>query len=339
MPSGLMRGRTSSSDRSQTPCATLEKKQPISDGNSTPKDVRVLSRGAAYQFTLGDKLAAALSAVRQRLFPRPILVAGPYVGEFGHELMEWQAVVRARVSAYDQVHVITYPGRDYLYSGCVMHYHDLKLEKTGYRFGRFTPRQLAQLAHAHARAAGLCNYDVLGPWLVCSSFIRRWIWREQFARLAEPPVGGRLRDLAFHFRNVDKEGPDRTRNYPLDLAEQLVRLCQQQGYEVCCIGHPNYSFCPAGVEDLRAVDLRASVAALCSARLLVGELSGPMHLAQLCCRPILIWADGQWRIETCLRWNVFQSPVFVLANDTFRPEPQRVKTLIDETIRQLRPAK
>jgi len=293
---------------------------------------------AEYTYSLYDKLHGALSALRQRLIPRRVLVAGPYVGEFGYELMEWQAVVRARVPAYAQVHVITYPGRDYLYPGCVVHHHDVPLEKAGYAFGRYTPRQLVQMAHAQARAAGLRDYDILSSQHAHSRSIRKWVFQERFARLAEPPLGGRVRDLAFHFRNVDKEGPDRTRNYPLDLADRLVRLCQQQGYEVCCIGHPQYAFCPEGVEDLRAVDLRTSVAAICSARLLVGELSGPMHLAQLCCQPILIWADGQRRIDGCLKWNVFQSPVFVLANDTFRPDPERVKVLIDETVHQLRRA-
>ena len=45
-----------------------------------------------------------------------------------------------------------------------------------------------------------------------------------------------------------------------------------------------------------------------------------MHLAQLCGTPILIWADGQWRIDTCRHWNVFAVPMFVVANDTHRPD-------------------
>jgi len=49
--------------------------------------------------------------------------------EFGFELMQWQGYVRARRAHYEQAHVITYPGRDYLYENCVVHYHDIRLEK------------------------------------------------------------------------------------------------------------------------------------------------------------------------------------------------------------------
>lgn len=291
---------------------------------------------ASYQYTLCDKLLGLAEAIRPRLFPRSVLVAGPFTGEFGHELMEWQAVIRARIPHYREVHVITYPGRDYLYPNCRVHYHDVPLEAAGYRYGRYTPQQTAQQARSLARNLGLCDYDVLTPRQTCTQYHRRWIWQERFVPMAEPPVGGWVRDLAFHFRWVNKEGPDKSRNYPLALADELTALCLRAGHRVCCIGHPRYSYCPDGVEDLRAEDLKASVAAICSARLLVGELSGPMHLAQLCRQPILIWADGQWRIDGANRWNVFQAPVFVVANDTFRPSPQRVAQSIEGALRQAR---
>jgi len=55
-----------------------------------------------------------------------------------------------------------------------------------------------------------------------------------------------------------------------------------------------------------------------------------MHLARLCQKPILIWADGQSRINGALGWNVFNVPIFVVSNDTFRPSPAVVKANIDE---------
>jgi hypothetical protein len=116
----------------------------------------------------------------------------------------------------------------------------------------------------------------------------------------------------------------------------VAALCLERGHSVCCVGHPRYSYCPAGVEDLRSEDLEASIAAISSARLLAGELSGPMHLAQLCGVPILIWADGQWRLDTCERWNVFHVPTFIVANDTHRPETDRVVETVDRAVRELR---
>ncbi len=305
------------------------------DSQTVKAEKRVLSRSASYQFTLMDKVRGALGAVRQRLFPRRILVAGPFVGEFGPELMEWQCVIRARVPHYTEVHVITYPGRDYLYPGCVVHHHQVRLEKAGYGLGRFSPRELKDIANATARELGLRNYDVLTPQHVCSRYHRNYIWRQQFVMLQEPPAGGQQRDLAFHFRYVDKEGPDKIKNYPAEMADQLVNLCVADGYRVCCIGHPEYSYCPPQTEDLRALDLRETVAAISSAKVVVGEISGAMHLANLCGKSTVVWAAAQWRIDHSFRWNHFHVPIFVAANDTHQPPPERIKQTIDGAMMQL----
>src|SRR5580692_5068925 len=118
-------------------------------------DIRQAGLRATHRFSRAEKIAGALADLKIRFFPRRILVAGPYVGEFGHELMDWQAWVRAQVGRYEEVHVITYPGRDYLYPGCRVHYHDVALETAGYRHGRFTPAQLEDMAHKKAAVLGL----------------------------------------------------------------------------------------------------------------------------------------------------------------------------------------
>src|ERR1017187_9061768 len=124
-------------------------------------DVRKAGRLASHQFSLTEKIAGALADLRLRFFPRRVLAAGPYVGEFGHELMDWQSWVRAQIARHDEVHVITYPGRDYLYPGCRIHYHDVPLEKAGYRFGRLSPHQAEDMARKKAAELGLRNYDLM----------------------------------------------------------------------------------------------------------------------------------------------------------------------------------
>jgi len=289
-----------------------------------------------YTFTLADKIIGAIEGLRIRLLPRRILVAGPYMGEFGHELMEWQAWVRAQVPRYWEVHVITFPGRDALYPGCIVHTHDVPLEKAGYRHGRFTPTELKAMARAKAEELGLKNYDILTALHLCTRYHQRFILPAKFDLLRKAPIGRHYRDVAFHFRWVKKEGPDQTRNYPLERCDQVAALCEKRGLSVCCVGHPRYSYCPPGVEDLRSEDLEASITAISSGRLLAGELSGPMHLAQLCGVPILIWADGQWRLDNCERWNVFHVPTFIVANDTHRPEVDRVVEAVDRAVAELR---
>lgn len=289
-----------------------------------------------YWYSAGEKIKLALSCARQKIFPKRFLFAGPFMGEFGYELMQWQAFVRARRAAYQEIHVLTYPGRDYLYEGCKVHYHDTDLKNAGYWYGRLGPVEMQRMAYAKATEIGLKDYDIFNPSQLCTTYHKRIFWRQDFQLLEEPPLDGRVRDVAFHFRAMEKAGPDRSKNYNQKRAEELVGLCQQQGLSVICIGHPDYAICPPGCEDLRRVDLRESVAATCSARLVAGENSGAMHLANLCGRPTLLWAEDQWRIDFSLRWNPFRVPIYIAANDTCQPEPTRVAQAITDSLNHLK---
>ena len=292
--------------------------------------------GGRYEYTLRDKIIAALADLKISIFPRRILVAGPYVGEFGHELMDWQPWVRAQVGRYKQVHVITYPGRAYLYPGCTVHPHAVALENAGYKHGKFSPPQLAAMAHQKAAELGLKNYDLMTALNICTRQHQRHLLPAKFEMLGEPPAANAIRDIAFHFRQVKKEGPDQTRNYPLEHCDRLVEFCRLQKLSFFCIGHPRYAYCPPGVEDRRTEDLGASVAAIRAARLLAGELSGPMHLAQLAGTAILIWAPGQWRLDNCEYWNVFRVPTYVVTNEVRHPEPAEVGDKILTALADLR---
>ena len=303
---------------------------------ASSRDMHENAGDVYYRFTLRDKIAGALGALRMRFFPRRNLVAGPYMGELGHELMDWQAWVRAQAARHGETHVITYAGREFLYPGCKVHTHDMPLEKAGYKHGRFAPAELEAMARAKAAELGLRDYDVLTALHLCTRYHQRYLLPAKFELLRKPPADGRHRDVAFHFRMVNKEGPDQSRNYPREMCDRAAALCRERGFGICCVGHPRYSYCPAGVEDLRSEEMEKSVEAISSARLLAGELSGPMHLAQLCGVPILIWAPGQWRIDNCNRWNVFHVPTFVVANDTSSPDPELVSEMIDKAMRQLK---
>src|SRR5882757_792813 len=144
---------------------------------SHPASLEILKASlmGQHQFTFREKIIAALADLRLQFFPRKILVAGPYVGEFGHELMDWQPWVRAQVGRYEQVHVITYPGRDYLYPGCHVHHHDVALETAGYKHGRFRPDELEAMARKKAAELELRDYDLMTALNVCTRQHQRWL--------------------------------------------------------------------------------------------------------------------------------------------------------------------
>ncbi|HSY43737.1 MAG TPA: hypothetical protein VK811_07480 [Candidatus Acidoferrum sp.] len=277
-----------------------------------------------YQYRGGEKFKLFFPCIRQKFFHRRNLFAGPFAGEFGFELMQWQGFVRERRRHYDQVHVLTYPGRDYLYDGCRVHHHEIDLKSAGYWYGRFGPGDMRRMADTKAAELGLKDYDVFNPSLLCTRYHKILFWKQDFRLLKEPPLSGKPWDILFHFRSVQKEGHYHEKNYSPEMADELVRRCLDRGLSVACYGHPSYAYCPPGCADLRNTDLRQSVAAISSAHLAVGEASGGMHLANACGKPTIIWANGQEHIDFAFHWNPFRVPIYVMTTETWRPAPEDI---------------
>jgi|GEM_PF-1059351 len=296
----------------------------------------LVSGSPYHRYSLREKIQTLTLGLRQKSRPAKILIAGPYAGEFGYELMQWQGFVRARRPHYAATHVLTYPGRNYLYEDCTVHAHDIPLQSAGYGYGLLTPVKATAMAAALADNIGLSDYDIFHPALLCTRYHRSWLWKQDFRLFEEPPLPGRLHDVAFHFRAFTKKGPDQAKNYTPELANRLASLCLEQGLSVACIGHPDYALCAEGCEDLRRIDLAAGIQAINSARLVAGENSGPMHLANLCGKPTLLWANDPWRINYSLRWNPFRVPQFVAADNTSQPDPGLVCAAIRNALEELR---
>ena len=296
----------------------------------------VPGKDLTYKYSAGEKLKLLLPCAQQKILPAQNLFAGPFAGEFGFELMQWQGFIRARRASYKDVHVLTYPGRDYLYEGCHVHHHDIDLKNAGYWYGRFGPTEMRQMADAKAAEIGLKNYDVFNPSLLCTRYHKIIFWKQEFRLMEEPPLSEKPIDVLFHFRAVQKEGPDNAKNYSTEMADKLVQRCIAKGLSVACYGHPSYAYGPKGCVDLRNADLRQTVAAISSARLAVGGASGGMHLANACGKPTIIWADGQGHVTFALRWNPFRVPLYIMTIASWRPAPEDVCCYIDECMRDLR---
>jgi hypothetical protein len=293
--------------------------------------------GGFWYYSVAEKLGLYVLCLAQKSRPRRNLLAGPFVGEFGYEVMQWQGFVRALRRHYEEVHVLTYPGRDYLYEGCQIHHHDTQLHRAAHAYGRLVRGEARSIAATKAAEIGLKDYDIFEPSLLCTQYHKRLFGPQEFRLFEEPPLGPAMIDIAFHFRAVRKEGPDQeNKNYLPALADQLVALCLARGISVSCIGHPDYAYCAPGCPDHRSVDLRQTVAAISSVRAVAGENSGPMHLANLCGKPTILWAKDQWRIDYSLRWNPFRVPIYIAANDTCQPAPDLVAKAIANVLQELK---
>lgn len=273
---------------------------------------------------------SALKGVCHFAIPRSdYLIAGPYVGEFGYECMEWQSFVNAQVGRFRKVYVISYPGRNALYPECELIPHEYSLATAGYGYGSMQLQQSLKIARDTARNLELSSCKFLLPTALSQPFTRkrfpqRWIAFGEQAVIRH--------DIAFHFRNIIKEGPDRRINFPLLSADNLTKMCQEAGMKCVAIGHPEQSYCPPFCVDCRSLDLQRTIDAIGSVRFVAGQLSGPMHLASLCKKDIITWADGANRIAMAKQWNPHGMRIHVITDSAFDPDPLFVFKYLERVV-------
>jgi len=294
--------------------------------------MRALSR-------VNDKIystAATLRIAKQTLVPNDILLAGPYSGELGFELMEWSGYVRHLSAKYRRTIVVSYAGHGCLYDRCEYYPHDQSLENSGYGFGSLAPKQINAMMTSYVKALGLTSFDWLHPTHL--NRYAKWILGPQL--FWEPFQAHRDQhryDVAFHFRSLRRADLDE-KNYPLEWALDLVNRCKAHAIRVCCIGHPQYARSLDNCDDLRSTELRQTREVLKDIRIVAGGSSAPMHLASLCGLPIVVWwknsaFDPHLRDKYLRLWNPHRAPVFVVSDSTFQPPPEQVFSQIMKALR------
>jgi hypothetical protein len=268
-------------------------------------------------------------------FRKSNLIAGPFAGEFGWELMEWQGWVRRLKKKYERTLVISYPHSQYLYEGCEFYAHALDLGKSGFGYGSLPVDAALAIVERCAKNLGIVSYDWFAPHMLRQP-LKLLLRGQDFTTFHEPPAGTLKPDIVFHFRDFAREDGD-FKNYPKQDADKLIRLCRETGYRVGCLGGPALSYCPDGCMDLRSRDLKTAVSAICSATLVAGGSSAPMHLASLCNTPIVVWTGPPFDAKRYFaHWNPHKSKVFLVTEKSFRPPAEEVLAAIQNAMMTLK---
>ena len=267
-------------------------------------------------------------------FRKKILIAGPYTGEFGWELMGWQGWVRKLRRKYDSTIVISYANSEYLYEECQFYPHSIELRNSSYGYGCLPEEARLIAVNNCARELGISSYD----WF--SHHMLKWpvkilLGGQEFIKYYEPPANGIKFDIVFHFRDFHRDDGDQ-KNLDRRSADEIISWARNY-FSIACIGDPDLSYCPCGAIDKRSRFLKETIRTICSARLVVGGSSGPMHLSSLCGIPILVWIGPPADIERYLSyWNPLRSKVFVLTDQTFKPPTsiiiEKIETLFNHDL-------
>lgn len=250
------------------------------------------------------------------------IIAGPWAGEMGWELMRWQGIFRKIKQDHPDTKIVmaARPGHEALYRDYIEEYIPYEAEggeTDGWRLNGGVPLLPPSILKDYPR------YTYLNP-LACMrnlpmEFIKYGVAdRDQYSF-----------DIVIHGRNTDKAGTG-YRNWPLDKWADLCSLFGGRE-DIAFIGSEDSVYVP-GYYDYRGRSLDEVCDIIASAKIVIGPSSGPMHLASLCGTPHCIWSDkkfwgscnGTNRQRYEENWNPLGTKAIVIDEYDWQPTVQVV---------------
>ncbi len=254
------------------------------------------------------------------------LFAGPWVGEFGWELMNWQGLIRALRPYYEHITVCAGAQSAALYADCCDEFiaHHIRGQSNAHVvFDMANPDELRRVL-----ALVPPEVDHLKP-------LRHVpLEAQRFIRFGEPEMFPDSAEILIHARaNPLTPG----RNWSAKKWMELLNPLQAQGLRVGAVGLSGSTLDIKADADYRDRPLEETIHRMACARMVMGPSSGPMHLASLCGTPHLVWTDRRTysmrRRSRALYetfWNPLRTPVSVLDEYGFDPPVQAVLTQFRE---------
>ncbi len=251
---------------------------------------------------------------------RHVLMAGPFLGELGWELMAWQAIVRFHTKAYgfDNVQVLCRPGHEFLYRDCADEF--VTIDKRGQHSGpmldgclyTFTPKPVEE------RASQDKIYALAPSWELCSETA---LSQKKSNYIA---YGNTASQEGYRYLFCIPRNESATNGWCMT---QWSMLCEKlKSDSIACIGDSSNAAVIEGTNDLRDIPLARLVDVLAGSALCIGPVSDYMHLAALCrCSRVIIDRMSQQFLNNCTFhdlltkvWNPFGAATNIM--DTNDPQ-------------------
>lgn len=254
------------------------------------------------------------------------LVVGPWLGEFGWELMSWQGFIRKAAAGYDEVVVSTYTGNEALYSDFCKKFipHNVIGDRDCWWAKNYDVRSHDAIKHLLLKDGG----DLLRPTAKIP------VQHQSFVKYGVATRAKEKVDVLIHARA--KQGRNPQHSWPRAQWVALHDKLRDAGLTSAAIG--TEAHCPPDMIDRRNIPLQDLMDLLAASTMVVGPSSGTMHLASLCGTPHVVWTDKKvWAsIGTTNReryeklWNPLKTACLVLDQFEWSPHPDAVMEAIQE---------
>jgi len=241
----------------------------------------------------------------------PKLFIGPWIGEFGVELLRWQSIARtlALSREWAEVIVATHPDRFFLY------------EDFANKFIPYIPRTIHTVGFScvghqgeevHSRYIDLSAGDIwLNPKITDNSvpaFHPVAGCRATFRNFAQKSSKPRHRfDILIHARATPKSN-QQYKNWPVRNYNALVEALPSN-LRIASVGAVDGAHKVKRTEDLRGIQLKELAEHCGAASLMIGPSSGTIHFALHCGLPVVTWLQEDERYNYFPQWNPLNTPL------------------------------
>ena len=258
-----------------------------------------------------------------------VLIAGPWVGEFGWELFCWQGYLRNLSKNYDKTVVISRKGHRFLYRDFCDDYigFDSPTANANMWLGKVNNQELNKILKSVRHTQYLKPFDIGFSGAGGKTTVTKKQFNEQkFVKYTSNSITSKY-DILIHARNkyVGAE-----RNWRNDNWQKLVDSLKDD-YRIATIGsHESLSF--DGVDDKRNLSIDKTVALMNRTDLVVGPSSGPMHLASLAGAKHLVWSAPLNEMRYKEQWNPFKTEVIFYDKENWNPKVDTITGMIKDAV-------
>ena len=257
-----------------------------------------------------------------------ILLAGPWVGEFGWELFCWQGYVRRMSKNFDETIILSRSGHEFLYKDFATKFipFDAPASKANMWLGDVDQNRFGNVLKNQKPNHILRPFNI-GYSTGSSTRIANEKFRQQDYVKYKSDTIDKKYDILLHARNKIVGS---VRNWDFAKWEKLANMLSKD-YTLATIGSRE-AFGFNGIDDYRNLPIQDTVSLMNRTKLVVGQSSGAMHLASLSGTPHFVWSDSSNNLRYKEHWNPFKTKVIFYDKENWNP---KVNTIYDEIKRVL----